>query len=137
MVKAVAKKPTKPAVKPIKPLPALVAPKPPVTPPTPAAAPAPTPKPAPVAKVVNIDKENVQNAIAQGLALLKEGKSKADAARLIYGLLETESRDVVIEAFIHGATITPKGAPTYFYNVSRKFKREKARAESKPADPPQ
>lgn len=93
--------------------------------------------PSAVTKVVNLDKPNVQKAIADGLALLKDGKSKADAARLIFSQLEGESRDVVIEAFIKGATITPKGAPTYFYNVSRKAKRDKARGESKPADPPQ
>jgi hypothetical protein len=103
--------------------------------PLPDAAPSPAEKPEP--KTVNLDSELVQRAIAEGGALIKAGKSKADAARAIYVLLKDEPRDVVIEAFIQGATITPKGAPTYFYNVSRKFKRDQAKGESKPADPPQ
>ena len=58
-------------------------------------------------------------------------------ADLKHLLLKDEPRDVVIEAFIQDATITPKGSPTYFYDVFRKFKRDQPKAESKPADPSQ
>lgn len=47
----------------------------------------------------------------------------------MFELIHDLPRDSVIEAFIKGATITPKGAPTYYYNVSRKFKRQKSPAE--------
>jgi galactose-1-phosphate uridylyltransferase len=127
VVKTPAKKSKKPDVKPAKP----AAEQPTAQAAQPDAAPQSEPQPA--AKVVDMSKENVQQAIAKGQALLKEGKSKADAARAIFELIHDEPRDVVIEAFIQGATITPKGAPTYFYNVSRKFK--KAKTEMK--DPAQ
>ena len=60
--------------------------------------------------------------------MINEGKSKAEAARAIFDLLKDQPRDSVIEAFIKGATITPKGAPTYYYNVFRKFKRDQIKA---------
>ena len=34
-----------------------------------------------------------------------------------------EEREIVIRAFIEGATLTEKGAPTYFYNITRKARR--------------
>jgi hypothetical protein len=57
-----------------------------------------------------------------GEILAKEG-SKAAAAREIFTMLQNEHRDVVLKAFIEGAQCTPKGAPTYFYNISRKARR--------------
>ena len=45
------------------------------------------------------------------------------AARRIYELIHDEHRDIILKAFIEGADVTPKGAPTYYYNISRKFKR--------------
>ena len=56
--------------------------------------------------------------------LLSEG-SKASAARLIFNLLKNESRDAILQAFIEGADITPKGSPTYFYNINKKLKKPK------------
>lgn len=67
-----------------------------------------------------------RQAISEGRQILADSGSKASAARHIYGLLQSESRDVVLRAFIEGADVTPKGSPTYFYNISRKFKRMKA-----------
>ncbi len=67
-----------------------------------------------------------QQAITEGQQLLADSSSKASAARHIYGLLQSESRDVILRAFIEGAEVTPKGAPTYFYNIARKFKRKKS-----------
>lgn len=71
-------------------------------------------------------------AIAKGKEILSEGGSKADAARAIYALLLDEARDIVLRAFIEGATVTEKGSPTYFYNISRKFKREQAKEKAQP-----
>lgn len=69
-------------------------------------------------------------AIAKGKEILSEGGSKADAARAIYARLLDETREVVLRAFMEGATVTEKGSPTYFYNISRKFKREQAKEKA-------
>lgn len=66
----------------------------------------------------------VKDAIAQGLELIHSGKSKADAARAIYGVLSAEPKEVIVAAFVAGATLTEKGALTYWYNCKRKAKKE-------------
>lgn len=81
----------------------------------------PTPK--------NQDRYNT--AIAQGLEALAAGGSKADAARAIYEIIEDEERDVIVQAFIDGATVTVKGAPTYFYNVRRQIERKRREDDKK------
>ena len=70
------------------------------------------------------DPELYQRAINEGREQLVKQRSKAAAARTIYHLLQNESRDVVLKAFIEGADITPKGSPTYYYNITRKLKRQ-------------
>jgi hypothetical protein len=45
--------------------------------------------------------------------------TKADIARAMWPLIKDESRDVIVQAFIEGAALTPKGAQTYFYNCKR------------------
>lgn len=82
-----------------------------------------------VPALTSAQKQLIEKSVKQGQAILKEGGSKADAARAMFELIHDLPRDSVIEAFIKGATITPKGAPTYYYNVSRKFKRQKSPAE--------
>lgn len=80
------------------------------------------PKPEP--KKTDLNKSKVKQAISQGKALIKEGKSKADAARAIYAVLKDEDKDVIVGAFIEGATLTEKGALTYWYNCKRKPAKE-------------
>ena len=58
-------------------------------------------------------------------ALIADG-SKAAAARAIYKVLEDEHREVVLRAFVEGATITPKGSPTYYHAIKRKLRRQRA-----------
>ena len=70
------------------------------------------------------DPELYQRAINEGREQFVQQRSKAAAARTIYHLLQNESRDVVLKAFIEGADITPKGSPTYYYNITRKLKRQ-------------
>ena len=72
------------------------------------------------------DKNRYAKAVQDGRTTLSEGGSKADAARAIYRLIHDEHREVVLRAFIEGADVTPKGSPTYFYNISRKFRKQKS-----------
>lgn len=72
------------------------------------------------AEILAATAEAVRAAIAQGAALITEGKSKADAARAIFAAIHDQSKDVIVAAFVEGATLTPKGALTYWYNCRRK-----------------
>ena len=72
------------------------------------------------------DAKRLASAISEGKSILKDSGSKASAARRIYELIHDEHRDIILKAFIEGADVTPKGAPTYYYNISHKFKRRKA-----------
>lgn len=69
------------------------------------------------------DLATYERTVALGKTILAETSSKAAAAREIFARLQGEHRDVVLRAFIEGATITPKGAPTYYYNISKKFRK--------------
>mgnify|MGYP000010385586 FL=1 len=72
------------------------------------------------------DKNRYAKAVQDGRTILTDGGSKANAARAIYRLIHDEHREVVLRAFIEGADVTPKGSPTYYYNISRKFRKQKA-----------
>ena len=93
-----------------------------VAPEAPAPVPAATPTPAAAVepKKIDMNKQTIKEAIAKGKAVIKEGKSKADAAMVIFEALKAEDKDVVIAAFVQGATFTEKGAVTYWYNCRRK-----------------
>lgn len=69
--------------------------------------------------------ELIDNAIAEGMALINLGKPKIEAAMLIYAKLEVESQETVVDAFIKGASLTPKGALTYWYNCRRKVRKQR------------
>ena len=73
-----------------------------------------------------MDADRLKQALSIGLKTLKDSGSKAAAARAIYDLIHMESRDVILQAFIDGATVTVKGAPTYYHTISRKFRRKNA-----------
>jgi pyruvate/2-oxoglutarate dehydrogenase complex dihydrolipoamide acyltransferase (E2) component len=75
-------------------------------------------------KKIDLDKPAVKQAIDEGQAILKEGKSKADAAWAIYCRLKDEDKDLIVAAFIKGATLTEKGALTYWYNCKRRAAKE-------------
>jgi len=62
----------------------------------------------------------VQQAIEVGRAIIAEGKSKSEAAQAIFAFLPDASKEVIVAAFVDGATLTPKGALTYWYNCRRK-----------------
>lgn len=62
-------------------------------------------------------------AVSHALDAVANGCSKAAAARTLFERLSGEPREVVLRAFIEGATVTPKGAPTYYYNITRHLRR--------------
>ena len=69
--------------------------------------------------------EAVRKAISIGQSDLKEGKSKVDAVRAMYSLIEKEPREIIYKTFIDGAGLTEKGAVTYHYNIKRELKKGK------------
>jgi hypothetical protein len=77
----------------------------------------------------NPDRYNT--AVSKGLEVITTGGSKADAARAIYEMIKEEEMDIIVQAFIDGATVTVKGAPTYFYNVRRQFERKQREEEKR------
>jgi hypothetical protein len=96
----------------------------PVVVPVAEATPAPATEVAVEPKAIDLTTLAVQTAITRGKALITEGKSKADAAREIYAAIKDESKEVIVAAFVEGATLTPKGALTYWYNNRRKASKE-------------
>src|ERR1035441_3732315 len=63
----------------------------------------------------------VRKAIALGKDMRKvPDRSKADVARKMFETISDEPREVIVQAFVDGAGLTPKGAQTYFYNCKRK-----------------
>ena len=63
----------------------------------------------------------VRKAIALGKDMRKvPDTSKADVARKMFETIADEPREVIVQAFVDGAGLTPKGAQTYFYNCRRK-----------------
>jgi predicted DNA-binding protein (UPF0251 family) len=74
--------------------------------------------------------EQLKKAIALGKDMTKQMAknpdiSKATIARAMYALIHEESREVIAQAFVEGATLTPKGAMTYYYNTKRKAAKNK------------
>ena len=102
-------------------------------PPVPAAAtPAVANKPAPAPvepKKIDLNKPVIKDAIATGKELLKEGKTKADVAMVIFNALKDEDKDTVIAAFVQGAGLTDRGSVTYWYNTRRKAAKVAAKPE--------
>ena len=69
--------------------------------------------------------EQVKNAVALGKEMTKKGDevTKVDVARAMYELIHEESREVIVQAFVDGVNLTPKGAQTYFYNCKRRMRK--------------
>lgn len=80
------------------------------------------------------NQDNYNLAISKGKEVLTVGGSKAEACRAIYELIKDESREVIIQSFIEGGSVTEKGSPTYYYNVKRQVER-KHREEGKRINP--
>ena len=76
-----------------------------------------------VAKTIDLNKPAIKDAITKGKALIKEGKTKVEAAMLIFEALKNDDKEVIIRALVEGAALTEKGAVTYFYNCRRRTKK--------------
>ena len=74
---------------------------------------------------VPADKAIIAEAIAEGQKMIEAGKSKIDTAMAIYAKLEGMEQDVIVKAFIEGATLTEKGALTYWYNCRQRLAKER------------
>ena len=71
-------------------------------------------------RVVGQDVTGYQVAVNEGRKLIGEGKTKSQAAMAIYSALQTNDKETVIKAFVEGASLTEKGAMTYWYKCKRK-----------------
>ena len=47
----------------------------------------------------------------------------------IFRVIGDGSQETVVQAFIEGASLTPAGALTYWYNCKRKLARERKKAD--------
>lgn len=65
----------------------------------------------------------VDKAVAAGKASIAQGKSKVDATRVMFPLVEHLPREVIWQTFQEGASLTERGAITYHYNRIREKKR--------------
>lgn len=78
--------------------------------------------------------KTIQDAINIGNDLIKKQTTKAETAMVMYRLLHESGcyQETIVDAFIKGASLTPMGARTYFYNCKRKYQAEqKAKLEKK------
>lgn len=67
---------------------------------------------------------NYKKAVTLGKDMsTKPDITKAEVARKMFELIHDESREVIAQAFVEGAQLTPKGAMTYVYNIRRKMKK--------------
>ena len=65
-----------------------------------------------------------KKAVSLGMEMRKNPDvTKADVARKMFELIQDEKREVIAQAFVEGANLTPKGAMTYVYNIRRKMKK--------------
>jgi hypothetical protein len=72
------------------------------------------------------NRDQFKAGVDKGKEVIKAGGTKVAAAEAIYEHVKAETRDVICVAFVAGAGLTEKGAPTYFYNIKRKEARKKA-----------
>ena len=71
-------------------------------------------------RVVSQEITGYQLAVNEGKKLIGEGKTKSQAAMAIYSALQANDKETVVKAFVEGASLTEKGAVTYWYNCKRK-----------------
>ena len=65
----------------------------------------------------------IAEAVRKGRGIIAEGKTKVEAVRVMYPLIKDEPREIIWKTFEEGASLTPKGAITYLYNIEREFRK--------------
>ena len=73
------------------------------------------------------DAARIAKAVQEGQKIIKNNGTKVEASMAIFRLIHDLKQGVVVQALVDGATLTPKGALTYWYNCRRKFKKENAK----------
>ena len=76
--------------------------------------------------------KTIQDAIKIGEDLIKKEITKTEASMVMYRLLYEGGCDqeTIVDAFVKGASLTPMGARTYFYNCKRKYQKELKKKEA-------
>ena len=67
----------------------------------------------PVSKPTEKPKSPTTLAIEKATKLIDQGKTKVEIARAIYPDITNLSKDKIVDVFIQGIELTPKGAVTY------------------------
>lgn len=77
--------------------------------------------------------KTIQDAIKIGQDLIKKEITKTEASMVMYRLLHEGGCDqeMIVDAFVKGASLTPMGARTYFYNCRRKYEGEQKLKQEK------
>ena len=77
--------------------------------------------------------KTIQEAIKIGTDLIAKKMTKAETSMVMYRLLYEGGCDqeVIVDTFVKGASLTPMGARTYFYNCKRKYQAEVKAKDSK------
>ena len=70
----------------------------------------------------HLDGQLIAAAIEQAKEMITAGSSKIAASIAIYNQLKDMPQQTVVDAFIAGASLTPKGALTYWYNCRRRIR---------------
>lgn len=73
----------------------------------------------PVSKPTEKQKSPTDLAIEKATKLIDQGKTKVEIGRAIYPDIADLSKDEIVDVFIQGIELTPKGAVTYYYNMKR------------------
>ena len=60
-------------------------------------------------KPATVNQDTIDAAVAEGKALIDQGKSKIEAAMAIYKLLRDQPQQTVVDAFIAGARFNQQG----------------------------
>ena len=64
-------------------------------------------------------KSPASKAIETAKAMVADQIPKVEITRAIYPLIADLSKDEIVDVFVQGVQLTPKGAMTYFYNRKR------------------
>lgn len=65
----------------------------------------------------------MEKAIETANKCLLIGNTKVAAVRKIYPMIADLPREAIWYSFIHGASLSTRGAVTYYYNMRREFKK--------------